>query len=46
VAEQPYTPQNRTDGEEQPEGAPEQTPQGRTEQESERAEEGRPGGDA
>lgn len=43
VADQPYTPQNRTDEEGSPEGTPKQTPQGRAEENDEKVEEGRPG---
>lgn len=43
MAEQPQTPQNRTDGDASPEGTPKQTPQGRAEEKDEQVEEGRPG---
>lgn len=45
MAEQP-TPQNRTDGTEAPAEAPDTTPQGRADEDTEGAEEGRPGRDA
>lgn len=48
MSDQPYTPQARTDEDEEPEGAPRQTPQARAEETEEKEEatrEGRPGHD-
>jgi hypothetical protein len=47
VSQEPYTPQGRTEGDEPPEPqeAPRQTPQARTDLDDEAAREGRPGDD-
>ncbi|MBW3658075.1 MAG: hypothetical protein KY457_05515 [Actinobacteria bacterium] len=45
MPDEPYTPQGRTEGDEEPEGAPATTPQARTDDED-GVEEGRPGDEA